>query len=134
MHLNLQQPVPRAGFAPAAPDIEAEPSGAVATGLGLRSGGEEITDVVEHAGVGGGVGPGGPADGALVDVDDLVQVFLPLDGLVLPRAALHPVQVRPQTLEENFVDQGALSRPGHAGDAGEGPQGNVHVDAPQVVL
>src|SRR5699024_12014292 len=95
VHLDLDEAVAGAGLAPAAPDVEAEPAGAVAPGLGLRGGSEQVPDVVEHAGVGGGVGPGGAADGTLVDADDLVQPLLPLDVTVLPWAALHAVEGHP---------------------------------------
>ena len=47
---------------------------------------------------------------------------------------LHAVQVRPQALEDDLVDQGGLAGAGHAGDAGEGPQGDGHVDMAQVVF
>ena len=89
---------------------------------------------LNRPGVGGRVGPGGAADGGLVDVDDLVQELLPLDALVLPRPDLHPVQVGPQLLEQDLVDQGGLAAPRHPGDAGEGAQGDGHVDVAQVVL
>ena len=134
MHFDFQKTVAGAGLAAAPLHVEGESAGAVASGLGIGGGGEELPDVVEEAGVGGGVGPWGPADGGLVDGDDLVQMLLPLQGGVFARPDLHPVQVGTQPLEENFVHQGGLTRPGHAGDAGEGPQGEGHVDVGQVVF
>ena len=96
VHLDLQHAVAGAGLAPAAPDVEAEPPRAVAPALGLLSGGEQVPDVVEEAGVGGGVGPGCPADGALVDVHHLVQILDSLDPVAPAGVDLHPVQLRAQ--------------------------------------
>ena len=134
VHLNFQQAVALAGLAAPAPDVEGEAARAVAPGLGVGGGGEQITDVVEQAGIGGRVGAGGAADGGLVNVDDLIQELLPLDARVLSRPGLGPVQVGGQPLEQDLVDQGGLAGTGHAGDAGEGAQGDGHVHAPQVVL
>ena len=91
MHLDLQDAVTLAGFAAAALDVEAEPPRAVAAHLGVLRLGEYGADIVEHAGVGGGVGPGCPADGALVDADDLVEEFLALDSLTAAGVDLHAV-------------------------------------------
>ena len=134
VHLDLQHTVAGAGLAPAAPDVEAEPPRAVAPALGLLSGGEQVPDVIEEAGVGGGVGPGCPADGALVDVHHLVQILDSLDPVAPAGVDLHPVQLHAQLLEQDLIHQGALAAAGHAGNHGKGPQGELHVDVPQVVL
>ena len=134
VHLDLQHTVAGAGLAPAAPDVEAEPPRAVAPALGLLSGGEQVPDVIEEAGVGGGVGPGCPADGALVDVHHLVQILDSLDPVAPAGVDLHPVQLHAQLLEQDLIHQGALAAAGHAGNHGKGPQGKLHVDVPQVVL
>ena len=134
MHLDFQHAVAAAGLAAAALGVEGESSRAVAPGLGLLGGGEQIADLVEQPRVGGGIGAGRPADGALVDAHHLVQELLALYGVVPAGPGLHPVQVCPQTLEDDLVDQGGLAGAGHAGDAGEGPQGDGYVDMPQVVF
>ena len=72
----------------------------------------------------------GPGAGA----HHLVQILLPLQGVMPAGPDLHAVQVRPQALEDDLVDQGGLAGAGHAGDAGEGPQGDGHVDMAQVVF
>jgi hypothetical protein len=84
VHLDLDGAVARAGLAAAALDVEAEAPGQVAADLGLGGLGEQLADVVEHAGVGGRVGARGAADGRLVDVDDLVEVLEAGDPLVQP--------------------------------------------------
>ena len=134
VHLNFQHAVAGAGLAPSAPDVEAEPARTVAPALGLLRGSKQVPDVVEQPRVGGGVGPGGAADGALVNIDHLVQVLDALDTVALAGMDLHAHQVRAQSLEQNLIHQGAFAAAGDAGDHGEGPQGKVHVDVPQVVL
>ena len=134
VHLNFQHTVAGAGLAAAATGVEGEAAGAVATGLGVGQGGEEITDVVEEIGVGGGVGTGGAADGTLVDVDDLIQVFQPLDGIVLAGVGLHAVEGHAQLFIEDLVDERGFAAAADAGDAGEGAQGDGHVHVLQVVL
>ena len=134
VHFDLQKAVAGTGFAPAAPGIEGEPSRAIAPALGVGGGGKQLPNVVEKPGVGGGVRPGGAADGALVDVDDLVQILLALDPVVLARPGLGAVQVGPQLFKEDLVDQGGLAAAGHAGDTGEGTQREGYVDVAQVVL
>ena len=63
VHLDLDRPVAGAGLAAAALHVEREPTGQVAPDLGLVGLGEELADVVEHAGVGGRVRPGRAPDG-----------------------------------------------------------------------
>ena len=73
VHLYANRPVTGARLASAALHIETEPSGLVAADPRLLGLGEQFPDVVEHTGVGGGVGSWGPSDRRLVDVDDLVD-------------------------------------------------------------
>ena len=134
VHLDLQQAVSLAGFAPAAPGVEGEAPWAVAPGLGVLGGGEQLPDVVEQPGIGGRIGPGRAANGGLVDVNDLVQELLTLDAVVSARPDLHPVQVGAQLLIQDLVHQRGLARAGHPGDTGEGPKGDLHIDVPKVVL
>ena len=134
MHFDFQQAIAGAGLAPAAPDVEAEPPLSVAPALGLLCGGEQIPDVVEQAGVGGWVGAGRPPNGTLVDVHHLVQILHALNPVALAGADLHPHQLRAQALEQHLVHQRAFTAAGHAGDHGEGPQWEFHVDVAEVVL
>ena len=75
------------GFAPPAAvlpcsNIEAEPPRLVAANLGVRQPGEQGSDLVENFDVGSRVGSRGPPDRRLVDVDDLVEMFDPLDPIM----------------------------------------------------
>jgi hypothetical protein len=85
--------------------VEAEEAG-----VGFVGFGKGFADGVEDAGVGGGVGAAGLADGGLVDHDG-VRVLL----------------------EKHLVDERALARAGHAGDDGEDAGGDVDGDVLQVV-
>ena len=134
VHLDLQQAVAGAGLAPSAPDVEGEPARAVSPALGVLGGGEQLPDVVEQPGVGGGVGAGRPADGGLVDGDDLVEELDALHAVVPAGPGLGAVELHAQPLVEDLVDQRRLARAGHAGDGDERPQREGHVDVPEVVF
>ena len=134
MHLNLQKAVAGAGLTPAAPDVEGKPARAVAPAFGVLCGGEQLPDVVEKPGVGGRVGAGRAANGRLVDGDDLVEKLDALHAVMPAGPGLGAVELHAQALIEDFVDQGRLARAGHAGDGEEHPQGEGHVDVPQVIF
>ena len=134
VHLDLQNAVALAGFASAALDVEAEPPRPVPPHLGVLGLGKDGPDVVEHPGVGGGVGARGPPDGLLVDANHLVDVFQPVHPVALAGAAAGAVQLARQGLVQNFVDQTGFAAARNAGHAGEGPEGELHRDAAQVVL
>jgi hypothetical protein len=75
VHFDFDQAVALAFLATAALDVEAEAAGLVAADFGRGQFGEEIADLVEHAGVGGRIAARGAANGGLVNDDDLVQGF-----------------------------------------------------------
>ena len=68
MHLDLDDAVALTGLAAAALDIEGEAPGTEAAPLGFLRLGEQVADIIEHAGIGGGVGARRAADGRLIDV------------------------------------------------------------------
>ena len=70
----------------------------------------------------------------MVDVDDLVQIRHAVDAVAEAGAGAGMVQRGKQGLVQNFIDQTGLSRTGHAGDADEGSQRNVHIHIFQVVF
>ena len=123
LHLDLDDPVALAGLAAAALDVEAEAPGLVAADPGLGRAGEQLPDGPEQADVGGRVGARRPADGALVDLDDLVDVLDALDGIVSAhRLPASPYRSRARRPVEHLVHERALARPGDAGDRDERPQ------------
>src|SRR5438309_675809 len=74
LHLDLQDPVALAVLAATALHVEAEPAGTVAAEPGLGDAREQLADRGEEAHVRGRVRAWRPADRALVDLDDLVDV------------------------------------------------------------
>ena len=134
VHLNPLHTVSLAGLAAAALDVEGEAVFLIAPGLGLRAEGKQLADQVKQAGIGGRIAPGRPADGALVDHDDLVQLFQPVHAVKRARTGLRPVQHTGQVLVQDLIHQAALSAAAHAGHAGQHAQGNLHVDMLQVML
>ena len=72
MHLNLDDTVTAAGFASSAFHVEAETALAVSLRLGIRCGSKQVTDHIEHTGVGSRIGTRGTPDRRLVNVDDLI--------------------------------------------------------------
>ena len=134
VHLNPQRAVARASITPAALHVEAEPTRLIPPNPGLLGPGEQFPDVVEHAGVSGGIGAGRPPNGRLIDVDDLVDPVHSLQGRVEARWDLGPVHLLHQGLVEDFVYQGGLPGPRYSSDSDKAPQGELHVQVPQVVL
>ena len=66
--------------------------------------------------------------------DDLVQMLQAREAVMLTGAQLGPVQAGGQLFIKDLVDEAGFSAAGDAGHADEGPQGQPHVDAPQIVL
>ncbi len=133
MHFHLDHAGAVAGFAPAALQVEAEPAARIAVQPGLLLLGEHFADEIEHLDVGGRIGTGRPADGLLVDVDDLVHEVQPLDAGVLPLAEARAVEPVGQRGVQGQVHQRALAGAGDAGDERQRAQREGGVDALKVV-
>ena len=88
MHFNLYQPVAAAGLAAAALDIEGEPAGFVAAQPGVLGGGKKLANIRKQPRIGGRIRPGRTPDGALVDINDLIQIFQAEHTVRLPRPHL----------------------------------------------
>ena len=134
MHFDFHQAVAVTGLAPAALYIEGEAARAVAPHFGIGCGSKQIPDVIEQPRIGSGVGPGGSADGALVNVDDLVQVLQPFNAFAGAGAGSGVVQLGSQGFVQHLANQAGLAGAGNAGDAGQGSQGDFHIQILQVVL
>ena len=134
VHFNLQGAVAGAVLAAAALDVEGESAGGVAAHLRFAGLCEQLADVVEHAGVGGGVRARGTADRRLVHVNDLVQVFQAVDALVAAGYLLGAVELVRQGGVQNVVDEGGLTRAGYTGHRGEYAQREGHGHVLEVVF
>ncbi len=134
MHFHLDHTVALAGFAAAALYIEGEASRPVTARAGLRYPGKEFADGREQPGVGRRVGAWGAADGALVDVDDLVEVLQAVEAVVGRHLqGGRAIERRGSDREQRVVDQRRLARAGYAGDAGQQPHRDLQIDVTQVV-
>ncbi len=134
MHLYLDHAVALACLASTTFDVERESARFVTPGTCLLCSGKEFTDGSEQAGVGGGIRAGGAANGALVNVDDLVQVvqsFERLVGGMVEAGGL--VEFGGSYRIQGAVDQRGLARPGYTGDAGHDAQGQIERNVFQVV-
>ncbi len=92
MHLDLDDAVALAGLAAPALDVEREASRRIAARLGFRQLREPFADRRESAGIGRGVRARRAADGRLVDVDHLVEMFDALDLVMRGRVLMRAVQ------------------------------------------
>ena len=118
VHFDFNHAVALAGFAAAAFDVEGESADVVAAFAREGDTGEEFADGGEQAGIGGGVGARGAADGGLVDVDDFVEVFEAVDVVVWGGFFLGAVEFAGGDFGEGVVNQGGFAAAGYAGDAG----------------
>ncbi len=90
--------------------------------------------MVEHAGVGGGVGPRRTPDGRLVDVDDLVDALESLDRLVQARRHFRAVDALHERSHEDVVDERRLARTRHPGHGHETAQRELDIYVLEIVL
>src|SRR5205823_5372281 len=125
VHLDALGPLALAGLAPAALDVEAEAADLVAAELGLPRRGEDLADLVEDAGVGGGVAARGAADGGLVDLDDFVDLAHAGEGFVVSGFELGTQELALEAGNEGLVDQGGLAGAANSRDADEAAQGET---------
>ena len=91
MHLDFNLAVAFARFAPAAAYVEAEAAGRVSACLGLLRASEQRAYIVPQPDVGSGVGARRAADGALVDIDDLIQSLISRKLSVCARTVVGPI-------------------------------------------
>ena len=105
VHFDLHKAVAAAGLAAAALDVEREAAGAVAAGLCVSRGGEQVADVGKQARIGRGVRARRAADGALVDDDCLVEVLDALEAVVPAGADARTVQHGRELFADDLVDE-----------------------------
>ena len=120
-------------FASASGYVEGESARFETAHFGVRGVFEEGTDVVENARERSGIGTGRAADGALVYLDELVQVLHPLDALVGQRLVLGAVELLLENGHQRFVHQRTLSRSGKTRHADKASQREAHVHRFEVV-
>src|SRR6185369_10833028 len=134
IHLDLQHAVALAFFAAPTLDVETEPARFVAAHLRGGEFGEQIADVVEHAGVGRRIATRRATDRRLVNDDDLVETFKTLERAMFAGPFLRAVKLAEQRALQNVADERALAGATHAGDAGEQAERNPHVYVLQIIF
>ena len=134
MHLDLDDTVALAGLAASAFDVEGEPARRVAAGAGLWKVREPFADWRERAGIGRWVRARRPADWLLIDVDDLVQQFDPVDPAVLAGQATCAVQLTGECPVKGIDDKGRFAAAGYTGHTGEHAQRKRRGDIVEVVF
>src|SRR3546814_12512671 len=102
--------------------------------MGLRRAGGAVGDRRGGAELGGRVGARRAAERQLVDVDDLVDVLDPLDGVVGAGKGARLVQAAGQRLVERLDAERRLAAAGYARDAGEGAAWHRRTDHLLLVL
>ena len=134
VHLNFENAIALAFFAATTLDVEAEAAWLIATHLGGRQPSKEVADVVEHAGIRGGIAPRRAANGRLVDDDDLVQTLVAFEDAMFTRTFLGTVKLAEQRAAQNVIHKGALAGTAHAGDTGERAERDAHINVLEVVF
>ena len=74
------------------------------------------------------------ANGALIDIDDFVDMLGALDGVTITAGPRGAVQLGGKAGVEDLLYERTLARARNPGEAGEGPQWDADVDVLEVVL
>src|SRR6266581_7312067 len=110
MHLDFYEPVALARLTAAALDVEREPAGSIAAQLGLREIREELPNRGEQPRIRRRIRARRAADGALIDVDDLIDVVETLQTVVSAGDDLRAIEVPCEGLIQDVDNQGRFSR------------------------
>jgi hypothetical protein len=121
LHLNLPLPISLARNATPGIGVEAEATWQEASAFGFGEQSEQIADFVEDFHVGGRIAARRSSDRALIDIDDLVEVFDPFDRIVQAGLALGLMEVSVKGRAKDIGDQRAFAAAADTGDAGESP-------------
>ena len=133
VHFDLDDAIALARFAAAAFHVEGEAAGLIATRLGFGEASVPVADGTEGAGVCRRVRARRAADGRLIDVDNLVEVFDAFDLLVRRGAIAGAVETAGEGLVERLDDERGLAAAGDAGNAGEDAERDFGGNVLQVV-
>ena len=93
LHAYGDDPGTFAGLASTPLDIERETPFLPPPGTSFCGSREQIANIIEHLGVGSGIGAGGSTDGVLIDTNQLVDLIKSIDTVVIPGRLRHQIQV-----------------------------------------
>ena len=111
MHFDLPDTVTCASFTPAALDVKAEPSGAVASDLGVLCRSISFSDKIEKPYIRGRIGPRSPSDRRLIDTDHLIELIKACYRIALDTGLTGPVELMGQVRHKSRIDERRLTGP-----------------------
>ena len=123
-----------ARLAAPSPGVEAEARGSIAAELCLAGGREDLADRVEDPGKGCRGGPGAAADRTLIDLDQRFDGVQALDGGRARAGRTVTQSVVTVFPGQHIMDERALARPAHAGDAGQRAERDPRFERLEVVF
>src|SRR5215831_5620843 len=133
VHFNAALAFTLAVLTTSAGDVEGKPAGLVPTLARLRQHGIKIADMREDAGVCCGIGARRPADGRLINADDLINMLSTGDGFVRSGLFARAIQRPSQGFIENVIHQSGFSRAGNASDDGDHAKWKRYVHGAQII-
>ena len=133
VHLDGLVAVAFACLASSALHIEGETAWLITANLRLGKCHEEAADIGKHTRIGGGVAARSAADGTLVYVHHLVYVVDALNAIVRHRLFQATIEMLREDGLQSLVDECRLARSAHACYDDEFSQGELYVDALQIV-
>src|SRR5690349_19406215 len=112
IHFDAPQPVSLARFAAATLHVKTEAAGAIAALARFGQHGEEVANRRENTCVSGGIRTRRPADGRLIDLNDLVDLVGTNDFPVRGGRFAGTIKLLRQRAIENVVHQRGFAGPG----------------------
>src|SRR5207302_642724 len=114
--------------------VKAEAVRLVAAHLGEAGDGEDLADLVEEPGEGGGAGARRFAERFLIDLEHLVELIEAVDAVVRPGGRRQQAEVSAGGVTEDVAAERAFARPADAGETGPAAQREGGVDVLEVVM
>ncbi len=133
VHRHLHRALPLAGRAAAGAGVEGEAAGGIAADARFLGVGEQLTNAVPEAQIGGGAGAGRFADGGLIDFEHALQA---LPARQIARAvdlARMPCEPLTQRRHQHLAGQRGFARTRHPSDHGEPSSRKLRAQALQIV-
>ena len=134
MHLDANDAVALARLAAAALDVERKSPRPVTAHARLGQLRKQLADMGKQTGVSRGIRARRAPDGALIDVNDLVEMLDALERLVRTGALAAVIQFLRERAIHRVEHQCRFAGTRNAGDAGEDAERNRHGEIAQIVL
>ena len=109
VHLDLDQSIALTGLAASATHVKGEPSDLIPAGAGLGGACKEFANRGKESGVGSGIGAGGAADWALININHFIKLLQALDSVMRRRLLPARMQVPCHGGVERVIDECGLA-------------------------